>query len=105
MNDKLIKVNLGKIDNFKEHPFLVNNDSSLMELVESIKENGLWNPLIVRKKSNGKYEMISAPRRKRVLKLIGETEADTYIRDFDGDEAIICMVDSNIYREKIFQFE
>lgn len=40
MNDKLIKVNLSKIDNFKEHPFLVNNDSSLMELVKSIKENG-----------------------------------------------------------------
>ncbi len=36
MNDKLIKVNLSKIDNFKEHPFLVNNDSSLMELVKRI---------------------------------------------------------------------
>lgn len=38
MNDKLIKVNLNKIDNFKEHPFLVNNDSSLMELVKVLKK-------------------------------------------------------------------
>lgn len=54
MNDKIIKVELNKIDAFKEHPFLVNNDSSLMELVRSIKENGLLNPMIVRKKRKWK---------------------------------------------------
>lgn len=57
MNDKLIKVNLSKIDNFKEHPFLVNNDSSLMKLVKSIKENGLLNPMVVRGKENEWYGM------------------------------------------------
>lgn len=57
MNDKLIKVNLSKIDNFKEHPFLANNDSLLIELVKSIKENGLLNPTVVRERDNGRYEL------------------------------------------------
>ncbi len=72
---------------------------------EFLKENGLLNPLIVRKKSNGKYEMISGHRRKKALELIGETEVDAYIKDYTDDEAIICMVDSNIYREKILPSE
>lgn len=102
---KICRIKLKDIVDFKEHPFLVNNDESLEQLAVSIKENGLLNPLIVRKKSNGKYEMISGHRRKRALELIGETEANVYIKDFNDDEAVICMVDSNIYREKILPSE
>ncbi len=50
-------IELSKIDSFKNHPFLVNNDNSLKELAQSIKDNGLLNPLIVRKKDNDRYEM------------------------------------------------
>lgn len=103
--EKICRVKLKDIVDFKNHPFLINNDESLEQLVVSIKENGLLNPLIVRKKSNVKYEMISGHRRKRALELIGETEVDTYIKDFNDDEAVICMVDSNIYREKILPSE
>lgn len=103
--EKICRIKLKDIVDFKEHPFLVNNDKSLEQLAVSIKENGLLNPLIVRKKSNGKYEMISGHRRKRALELIGETEANVYIKDFNDDEAVICMVDSNIYREKILPSE
>ncbi len=103
--EKIYRIKLKDIVDFKKHPFLVNNDESLEQLAVSIKENGLLNPLIVRKKSNGKYEMISGHRRKRVLELIGETEANVYIKDFNDDEAVICMVDSNIYREKILPSE
>ena len=49
--------------------------------------------------------MISGHRRKRPLELIGETEVDAYIKDFNDDEVVICMVDSNIYREKILPSE
>ncbi len=49
--------------------------------------------------------MISGHRRKKALEIIGETEADAYIKNFNDDEAIICMVDSNIYREKILPSE
>lgn len=103
--EKICRIKLKDIVDFKEHPFLVNNDESLEQLAVSIKENGLLNPLIVRKKSNGKYEMISGHRRKKALELIGETEVDAYIKDYTDDEAIICMVDSNIYREKILPSE
>lgn len=103
--EKICRIKLKDIVDFKKHSFLVNNDESLEQLAVSIKENGLLNPLIVRKKSNGKYEMISGHRRKRALELIGETEANVYIKDFNDDEAVICMVDSNIYREKILPSE
>ena len=57
-------IKLEEIDNFKNHPFKVNNDESLKELSDSIKENGLLNPLTVRLKENGRYELISGHRRK-----------------------------------------
>lgn len=63
--EKICRIKLKDIVDFKNHPFLINNDESLEQLVVSIKENGLLNPLIVRKKSNGKYEMISWHRRKK----------------------------------------
>ncbi|MCM1370668.1 MAG: ParB/RepB/Spo0J family partition protein [Clostridium sp.] len=105
MNSNLIKIKIKDIDSFKNHPFLVNNDDSLRELTQSIKENGLLNPLIVRKKDNDKYEMISGHRRKLALELIGIEEADAYVKDLNDDEAIVYMVDSNIYREKILPSE
>ncbi len=62
--NKLEIIELSKIDTFTNHPFLVNNDDSLNELAQSIKENGLLNPLIVRKKDNDRYAMVSGNRRK-----------------------------------------
>ena len=58
------KILLSKIDSFKDHPFHVNNDESLKELANSIKENGLYTPLTVRLKEDGRYELISGHRRK-----------------------------------------
>lgn len=105
MNDKLIKVNLSKIDNFKEYPFLVNNDSSLMELVKSIKENGLLHPMVVREKENGRYELISGHRRKKALEILGIQEIEVVLKELNDDEATIFMVDSNIYRERVLPSE
>ena len=105
MSDKLIKVNLSKIDNFKEHPFLVNNDSSLMELVKSIKENGLLNLMVVREQENGRYELISGHRRKKALEILGIQEIEVVLKELNDDEATIFMVDSNIYRERVLPSE
>lgn len=103
--NKLEIIELSKIDTFKNHPFLVNNDDSLKELAQSIKDNGLLNPLIVRKKNNDRYEMISGHRRKMALELIGIKEAEAYIKELNDDEATVYMVDSNMYREKILPSE
>ena len=102
---KVIKIDLRMIDSFKNHPFRVEKDESLNELRNSIKENGLLNPLVVRRKENGRYEMISGHRRKLALELNGIYEADCYVEELSDDEATIYMVDSNIYRNKILPSE
>ena len=99
------KISLDLIDDFNNHPFKVVEDESLKALADSINENGLLEPLVVRRKENGRFEMLSGHRRKKALELIGATDAICNIKDLSDDEAIILMVDSNIYREKIFPSE
>lgn len=99
------KIKLEKIDSFNNHPFKVNNDDSLKELANSIKANGLLNPLTVRKKDSGRYELVSGHRRKMAMELIGIKEASAYVKELTDDEAIIEMVDSNMYRDKILPSE
>lgn len=105
MKDNLVKINLNDIDSFEGHPFSVNKDDSLKELVHSIKVNGLLNPMIVRKKDNGRYEMISGHRRKTALEILGITESEVIVKELNDDEATIFMVDSNMYRETILPSE
>lgn len=99
------KILLSKIDSFKDHPFHVNNDESLKELANSIKENGLYTPLTVRLKEDERYELISGHRRKAAMELLGITETEAYVKELADEEATIEMVDSNMYREKILPSE
>jgi ParB family chromosome partitioning protein len=99
------KILLSKIDSFKDHPFHVNSDESLKELANSIKENGLYTPLTVRLKEDGRYELISGHRRKAAMELLGITETEAYVKELADEEATIEMVDSNMYREKILPSE
>ena len=100
---KMIK--LENIDSFENHPFKVNNDESLKELSKSIKENGLLNPLTVRLKEDGRYELISGHRRKLAMELLGMKDASAYVKELSDDEATIEMVDSNMYRDLILPSE
>ena len=102
--NEIIKMPLYKIKSFKDHPYKVKEDESFNELKDSIKANGLLNPLIVRKKDNT-YELISGHRRKLALEKIGCLEADCIVKELDDDNAIIAMVDSNMHREKILPSE
>lgn len=92
------------IEPFKDHPFIVEVDDSLKELAQSIMENGLLNPVIVRRKGS-KYEMVSGHRRLKALEVNGVDEVEAYIKDLSDDEASIFMVDSNLQREKILPSE
>lgn len=103
--NSIVKIKIKDIDSFKNHPFLVNNDDELKELAQSINQNGLLNPVIVRKKENNRYEMISGHRRKFALELNGAEEIDAYIKELSDEEAVLYMVDSNMYREKILPSE
>ena len=70
-NEMLTDVPLTQIRDFLHHPYLVKDDESMDELVESIKERGLIQPVIIRPVENGMYEMVSGHRRKRAFEIAG----------------------------------
>lgn len=87
---------------FKEHPYRVDKESEdFKQLVDSIKENGILYPILVRPKDNDEYEIISGHRRVEAAQLAEIDEVPAIIRELDDDEATIAMVHSNFYREKI----
>ncbi len=99
------KVDINKIINFKDHPFKVKDDTEMDKLVESIKENGILNPIIVRETKEGNYEIVSGHRRKRATELARLDGIPCIVRDLSDEEAIILMVDSNLQREEILPSE
>ena len=104
-SEKVQEIDIGKISNFPDHPFKVNDDDKMREMVKSVKEYGVIMPVIVRPKDNGTYEMISGHRRKRACELAGVKQIRCIIKDLSDDEATILMVDSNIQREEILPSE
>ena len=96
---------LNKIHPFPNHPFKVLDDEKMDILVESIKENGVLMPVIVRSDKVGNYEMISGHRRLHAAGLAGLNEIPAIVNEMSDDEAIIKMVDSNIQREEILPSE
>ena len=103
--EKVEKIDIGKITDFPDHPFKVNNDEKMKEMVNSVKEYGVIMPVIVRPKEDGTYEMISGHRRKRACELAGIKQINCIVKDLSDDEATILMVDSNIQREEILPSE
>ena len=102
---KIHDIPLDQIDDFPSHPFKVMDDEEMLKLVESIREYGVITPAIVRKKEEGKYEMISGHRRKRACALAGIETLRAEVVEMSRDEAIIFMVDSNLQRTKILPSE
>ena len=100
----MTKIKIKDIIPFKDHPYKVEEDDSLKELMDSIEKTGLIHPVIVREKNN-KYEMISGHRRLKAYELLGIDEIEADIKELTDDEAIVFMVDSNIHREKILPSE
>ncbi|MBE6153811.1 MAG: ParB/RepB/Spo0J family partition protein [Firmicutes bacterium] len=102
--EKVIDISIDDIVDFPKHPFKVIDNDEMKQMVDSIKENGILVPALVRKKDN-KYEMISGHRRKFASKEVGLETIPCIIRDLTDDEATIIMVDSNMQREKILPSE
>lgn len=103
--EKVITIPINKIKDFEGHPFHVTMDEDMAKLIDSIKENDMLMPALVRPKPDGTYEMISGHRRKFAMSQLGRTEMNVIIRDLDDDQATILMVDSNIQRENIYPSE
>lgn len=103
--EKIENIDISLIDNFDKHPFKVIENDELEKLKDSIRENGILSAIIVRKKDNGRYELISGHRRKYACQLLGMNKIPCVIKNLSDDEATIYMVDSNLQREKILPSE
>ena len=103
--EKVRIVEISKIQDFPDHPFLVKEDESMDQLVNSIRMNGVLNPVIARRIDEEHYELISGHRRKHACILLGIDRIPLIGRDMTKEEAVIEMVDSNLQREHILPSE
>ena len=99
------EIEIARIHEFPNHPFKVLDDERMDLLVDSIRENGILNPVIVRPDQNGDYEMISGHRRLHAAGIAGLQKIPAIVKEMSDDEAIIKMVDANIQREEILPSE
>ena len=102
---RIYEIPLDEIDPFPDHPFRVQDDEDMMNLSESIRTKGVLTPATVRKKEDGRYEMLSGHRRYRACQLAGLDSLRCEVVDMSRDEATIFMVESNFQRTKILPSE
>ena len=103
--EKIEELDISLLEAFPRHPFKVLENEDLKKLQDSIKDNGILEPIIVRKKDDGRFEIISGHRRKKACELNGLPKIPCLIRNMSDDEATIYMVDSNMHREVILPSE
>lgn len=103
--EKVIDITISDIDDFPNHPFKVIENEEMYDMRDSVKENGVLLPALVRPKADGRYEMISGHRRKFASILANKETMPCIVRDLTDDEATIIMVDSNMQREEILPSE
>ena len=103
--DRVQKIPITELVPFKDHPFKVVEDESMLRTTESISMFGVLTPLIARPAEDGKFEIISGHRRAHAAAAVGLTEVPVIVRDMDDDVAKILVVDSNLQRENILPSE
>ena len=94
-------VQIADLHDFEGHPFKVENDMALFELMQSIEKEGVIVPALARPRADGGYELIAGHRRKAACKWAGLTVMPVVIRELDDNQAVIAMVDSNLQREHL----
>ena len=102
---KIYDIPLSEIDEFPDHPYQVRMDEDMTQLVESVKERGIITPVILRKKEDGRYEMVSGHRRMKACELAGLETVKADVQNLTRDEAIVLMVESNLQRATILPSE
>lgn len=95
-------LSLDQLVDFKNHPFKVEMNTELFELMQSIEKEGVLVPLLARPNSAGEgYELIAGHRRKAASKWAGVDKVPVMVAELDDNQAVIAMVDSNLQREHI----
>ena len=96
---------IDKLKPFEGHPFYVKDDEDMEQLTESIRQQGVLNPIMVRPLGTDEYEVISGHRRLHACKKAGIEMIPAFIYSMDRSEAVVVMVDSNLHREKLLPSE
>ena len=103
---QLAKIELCKLKAFADHPYKVQDDAEMDALTESVRENGILTPLLVRPLNNkGEYEIISGHRRLHAAERAGLNTVPAFVAELDRADAVIMMVDSNLHREHLLPSE
>lgn len=103
--NSIVELPVDVIDQFPKHPYKVKDDDDMIQLIESIKENGVITPIIVRPKPKGRYEMISGHRRLQACRHLGYKTIPGRVLELDRNAATVMMVDSNLARSNILPSE
>ncbi len=103
--ESAMEIDIASIHPFAGHPFKVVDDDKMQDLVESVRENGVITPVLIRPTAGNQYEMISGHRRMHAAELAGLSTIPAIVRDMTDDEAVIAMVDANIQREELLPSE
>ena len=93
------------IDLFPNHPFYVETDDDMNDLVKSIKKYGMITPGAVREKNNGRYELLSGHRRLWACKLAGIDEFRCEVLELTDEEAVLFMIEANRQRTRMHPCE
>jgi ParB family chromosome partitioning protein len=101
----VIPLRTDKLYPFAGHPFKVQDDADMEELIESIRTHGVLTPLLVRPAKPGTYEVVSGHRRLHACKKLGIETVPALICTMEREDAIIALVDSNLHREKLLSSE
>ena len=103
---KIEKVNINNLIPFNENPYRIREGEELESLLDSISENGIISPLIVRPtEEKGKFEVISGHRRLHAARMLNLETVPVTVCDVSREEAMIMLVDSNLHREHILPSE
>lgn len=103
--EEIVPMDIKELKPYAEQPFKVLLDSSMDELCDSIAQNGVLSPIIVRPHPEDGYEILSGHRRVKACELLRIEEVPVVVKDLDDDTAAILLVDSNLQRENILPSE
>ena len=106
-NREAVRLPIDQLYSFVRHPYQVRDDAEMEELAQSVRENGILSPVIVRPLESGpdRYEIVSGHRRVRAAQKAGLTEGPAFVFDISREEAAILLVDSNLHRERLLPSE
>lgn len=100
-----VNLEISKLHPFEGHPYLVQDNEEMEALTDSIQEQGVISPIIVRPLESGNYEIISGHRRCHAAQKAGLETVPAMITPMSREEAIVAVVDSNLHREHLLPSE